>query len=399
MGAYSDWMIRAILLRSLATLTITCLSAQIHLVPPGFPTNLRQPGPGWFVVTYLASDGLTGMLFLDSNLVTQAGEMLGMAPTLFFAPDNSMLFVLYHDRQGAALTSYVGMIDLKRQRHVGATPLPEAATGMGTQDLVLSVDGKWLYIITSKLHVLPNSRTDGDFATDSNHAYDESVLYIFDTVARQFLPTPIHHVSAGSAGQPTMLVDDRREHIAVYDAYGERLTDYEVDDSGRVLGVRTLDSSARNPVQLADAGLVHVQRSPDARQLIALRDDGSVAFVTSSGVRRTSIDPIGKGAMVRGFSASFQSRKLFVAVASPRLPESRWHQYEERLITYSLPELAKVSAIESQRPLGIMAATPDGHLLLSVGSNGLIALESENLWLAREIFVRSGPVWSIYAVQ
>jgi dipeptidyl aminopeptidase/acylaminoacyl peptidase len=398
-------MMKGILFRSLAMLTITCLSAQIHRVPPGFPTNFRQPGPGWFVVTYLASDGSARMVFLDANLLPQDEETLGLSPKLLFTSDSSMLFVLYHERQGAALTSYVGMIDLKRQRHVGAVPLPEAASGNGPQDLALSVDGKRLYIITSKRHVVrspppPTSDNHVVVATDWINDYDESVLYIFDTVARQFLPTPIHNVQAGSSAQPTILVDDRRQHVSIYDAYWERLTDYEVDPNGKAIGKRILDSSARSPVQLANAGLVHVQRSPDGRQLIAFREEGSVAVVTSSGISRASIDPVGKGGVVTAFTASFQSRKLFVAVASPRRPESLWHRYDQRLITYSLPDLSRMSAIDSQRPLGTMAATPDAGLLLTVGSPGLIALESDNLWLAREISLgRGGSILSIYAVQ
>jgi hypothetical protein len=83
------------------------------------------------------------MVFLDAKLVPQEEETLGMAPRLLFTPDNSMLYVLYQHRQRTALTSYVGMIDLKGRRYVGAVPLPEDAGPMPSSRCWERLSGRW----------------------------------------------------------------------------------------------------------------------------------------------------------------------------------------------------------------------------------------------------------------
>jgi len=246
--------------------------------------------------------------------------------------------------------------------------------------LAMSTDGAFLYTFIRWLHPRTLIPQPGTYPTDTDGSYYETFAFIFDTRTGNFLPKAVEGLQGGGYDNfdgSTFLVGQALQFDVYSPAAGSAVR-YRLSKDGAIVSSEVVPVSQPNRTQSPGAQAPFEKCS--ARGITYfVHDDGRVVVAAAGSYGTGRIDPPGPGRQFLTSTLSQDGKLLFVP-SGPGGP--RASGYIDRITIYETGGLTKVRQLDSQRPLGPIAANTDGSRIYAIlpDTTSIAVLNSLSLW-------------------
>jgi hypothetical protein len=263
--------------------------------------------------------------------------------------------------------------------------------------LAISPDGASVYTLVRWLHRATVAPAPGVVMTDGDASYYETLAYIFDTRTGNFLPKPVAGLQMDGAGpnfDAARFVVSQALQLDLYSPQVGGVRRYHLSRDGAVASSEVVPIP--QPAKVSPVTKAAFGRCGAPGITYFVHDDGLVVVGAEGSYRAASIDKPDSGRQFLTPTVSQDGRLLFMP-SGPAGPGSP--RYCDRIAVYDARDFSKVRQLESQRPLGPIAASTDGSRIYTVlpETAAIAALNAVSLWEEKTLRF-STPIKSVAVI-